>query len=82
MTQWILLRPDEECPVWEVMPAAQATAGARIQEGHSAGLYCKCKPCFVDGEINSVLVHHILVRGKPKRCTEPNAHDCHLKENQ
>ena len=79
MTHWVILQPIEECPVWEVMPAVEDDFEMVIQAGHRAGLYCRCRPCLVDGEINSVLVHHILVRGKPTRCTEPNAHDCHLR---
>jgi hypothetical protein len=82
VAQWIILKPVEACPVWEVMPSADSGSPRLIQSGHRAGVYCKCNPCLVDGDLISILIHHLLVDGKPIRCDEPYAHACHLKEQQ
>ena len=80
---WALLRPTEECPVHEMWPV---TSEGEFMPGHVSGINCPCLPCLDDhaqesrlsGD-ESILFHHVLLEGRPMRCTEHKAHDCRLK---
>lgn len=68
----------DACPVPEIFPMVDGD----LQPGHRSSPSCPCLPCLVDPEVewrNAVLVHHLLVDGKPVQADEPNSHDCGLR---